>query len=219
MEDVSAQADEPSKWHKTSVWVRIVIAIVLIGTYAYVFVWRFPECTIVKVSDVPADKLSTTTTCAPPEIGSGSIILLLLLLALLILPEVSEVTIGNVTLKRMVKGVKQQAEAAQESVQSLSATVQSLQMRMEIGVNNSTSIFLTPQYAKELREFSAGHSTGTASNQNTIADQLEDSVEWLTGRIVRDWERVKSRLNLDNRLQVQKDASTPEAEALTSIHR
>lgn len=130
-------AGSPAPWRRT----RLVAAFLLLASYAAAAIWWYRECSVVQVGSEPA-----ATTCSPPTLTSAVVLALLLLVVLLLWPDISEVTVLGVTLKRKVEQAKQaaaeartEAAEAQDEVRNLATAVQTLQVQLNAVVLSSAS--------------------------------------------------------------------------------
>lgn len=106
-------------------WIVLLLGLVAYGAAA---LWWHRECTVVKVVE-PNSDLTTTTTCAPPTSTSAVVLAMLLLVLLLLWPDISEVTVLGVSLKRKVEAAAKEAAEAKDQVAALTQLTQSLQVQ------------------------------------------------------------------------------------------
>ncbi|MGY4856322.1 hypothetical protein [Cryobacterium sp. AP23] len=119
--------------------LRLWLGGVLLVGYAVAAVWFYREC--ISVRTVDADGLVTSqATCAPPTLTSATVLVLLLLIAALLWPDISEITVLGVSLKRRIADAESRAEAATVGVDDLRATVQLQQIQIDAAITaNSTA--------------------------------------------------------------------------------
>ena len=210
-----------------------VAAVVLVG-YAIAAVLVYRECSTASTTGAPVDKLAVVTTCAPPTLTSATVLALLLLLVLLLWPDISEITVLGVTLKRKVEEAKQDASAAKDEVAEMRLQLVSVRSSAESAVAVATQAAATAA--------SSASANVTINNQWRRADQrvlreeaervpnstLEahadgslfvDDADWLTGRIIREWDRLQGALNVAPDLTVRADIATKSGVALTNARR
>lgn len=131
MTDINAateNVDAPAAWRRT----RLIVAFLILAAYAAAAIWWYRECSVLRVGTDPAE-----ATCAPPTVTSATVLVLLFLVVLLLWPDISEITVLGVTLKRRVEQAKQAAAAASSEateakaeVRNLTTTVQTLQVQL-----------------------------------------------------------------------------------------
>lgn len=121
----SEEAVKPT-WARTR--LAIALALLVIGVVAAILNYR--ECTDTETLDAD-DSVVTLTTCAPPTVTSATVLLFLLLVVALLWPDISEVTVLGVSLKRKVAEARAAAEAARQSVEHLRDVVQYQQTQID----------------------------------------------------------------------------------------
>lgn len=120
--------------------VRLVVAVLLLVSCSLAAIVFYEECVTTRTGGgVP------TSTCHPPEVTSPVVLAILLLVALLLWPDLSEVAVLGVSLKRRVDAAELGAKRAQEDVASLHTTIQLQEMRIEglAEANSSASANIT----------------------------------------------------------------------------
>lgn len=109
---------------------RLSAVFVLLVAFAIAAIWAYRECTVVRTVDTN-DLASSEVTCAPPTITSATVLIVLLLVVALLWPDISEVTVLGVTLKRRIAAAESKASAAREGVDDLRATVLLQQVQID----------------------------------------------------------------------------------------
>ncbi|WP_159440975.1 hypothetical protein [Agromyces cerinus] len=184
-------------------WIRWALAVAAICAVITVIASRYRECSETTTTAANGD-ISTVIACAPPSLTSASLILLLLLVGLLLWPDLTELTVGGVTLKRKVAEAAQKATDAKEKAESLATTIQILQARIDTfafsNASASNNIYFgrewTPteseriqRQAAEAGEFGAEAQSGRGPLENMSDDKLQTTV-------IREWESLSGRLDL-----------------------
>lgn len=147
---------------KARAWrpLRLSLVFLILTAYGAAVLWLYRECSVLSTVAANADT-TTATTCAPPTASSATVLILILIVVLLLWPDISEVTVLGVTLKRKVEEAKKDAAAAKEEVGTLSLLVQSLQVQISSMVvstaaaassANISQSFVLPDYPWNSRE-------------------------------------------------------------------
>jgi len=106
----------------------IALGLLIIGVVTAVLGYR--ECT--DTGTLKADNsVVTLTACTPPTVTSATVLLFLLLVVALLWPDISEITVLGVSLKRKVAEARAAAESARESVDHLRDVVQHQQTQID----------------------------------------------------------------------------------------
>lgn len=201
--------------------LRISLVFLILTAYAIATLWLYRECSVVSTS-TPDAVATTETTCAPPTVTSASVLVLILLVVLFLWPDLSEITVLGVALKRKVEEAKNDAAAAKEQVGALSQLVQSLQIQITstaASASISQSFFLpdypwgkseserVQQSVRELKK-ERDENLRSSSAQGPIATDpdrtgaiyLESlqkkSDDELKMILLRDWENLSSLLGI-----------------------
>lgn len=170
-------------------WARtrftIALALLAVGVVAAVHYYR--ECTVAETVKAD-DSVVTLTTCAPPTVTSATVLLFLLLLVALLWPDISEITVLGVNLKRKVAEARAAAESARESVDHLRDVVQHQQTQID------------------------AVTTATATNTTNI--HLGDGalLEDLRGRLRKQAEDVREEQHRDPTPNIEPSSDVPESE-------
>lgn len=118
---------------------RLSAVFALLVAFTIAAIWIYRECTVVRSVDING-LASSEVTCAPPTITSATVLLVLLLVVALLWPDISEVTVLGVTLKRRIAAAESKATAAREEVEDLRTTVLLQQVQIDAVVSaNSTA--------------------------------------------------------------------------------
>jgi len=118
--------------------VRLSAVLALLATFAIASIWIYRECTVVRSFDIN-DLTSSEVTCAPPTITSATVLIVLLLVIALLWPDISEVTVLGVTLKRRIAAAESMASAAREGVEDLRSTVLLQQVQIDAVASASST--------------------------------------------------------------------------------
>lgn len=203
--------------------LRLLLVFLILIAYSVAVLWLYRECSVVSTVAANTDP-TTVTTCAPPTASSAMVLILILLAVLLLWPDVSEVTVLGVTLKRKVEEAKADAAAAKQEAATLGQLVQSLQVQLNSVISTAAaasasinqSIFL-PDYpwndrqsdkvrqsVDDLRrEFDeqrkasaepAGTKSRTYSSDLASFESLSD--DSLKMRLIHEWEEFNSILGI-----------------------
>jgi len=194
--------------NKNSRTVRLTLVAVLLVGFAAAAVWFYRECQV--VLKTVADVSEQTSTCAPPTVTSATVLIVLLLVVALLWPDLSEVTVLGVTLKRRIAAVEIKADAVEDRanviddrVSQLQTVVQSLSLRVDNTISNSVRAevnFYGPSDRRDVEE--------EAKRLNTPLVPLnmsDEDVHWYArvGRLLDVWETLRLQLALDPRGRVQ----------------
>lgn len=163
----------------------IALTLLVIGVIAAVRYYR--ECSVVKTVNAD-DSVVTLTTCAPPTVTSATVLLFLLLVVALLWPDISEITVLGVSLKRKVAEARAAAESARESVAHLRDVVQHQQTQID------------------------AVTTATATNTTNI--HLGDGalLEDLRGRLRKQAEDVREEQHRDSAPNLEPSSAVPDSE-------
>lgn len=136
---MSSAPEKPSSRPWPRIRQLLALAFLLFGVYAAV--WLYRECTR---ADALKDDGSvvTLTTCASPSLSSATVLLFVLLVVALLWPDISEITVLGVSLKRKVEQAQAAAETARESVDNLRQMVQFQQTQID-SVTSATATSTT----------------------------------------------------------------------------
>lgn len=132
----------PPAPRRTGLRVRTGIGLAVLFAFGALLLTGFRECSVVTAVNAAtgaATKTSTTTTCTPSPVSSALVLVVLLFVVVLFWPDISEVTIGNVTLKRRVEEARSEAKAARAEADRLVDVVASQQIRID-GFVSTTSL-------------------------------------------------------------------------------
>jgi hypothetical protein len=232
MTKTTAEVDTPPA-HRTEHWfwnsqskprrvLRVVWRIIRLAAFVAVLLWSAGYlaneanriCTAVVRSGFEA---ATTTTCAPPGLDSPLTLGLVLFAILLLWPDLSEIGVLGITLKRQIASAADSAKRAEQAATSLSAQVSqwiltsstsSASSSTELNVYTSSDAN-TVTRAAEAKEQSRDLGTDASALKGASEDEL-------VGKIVRKWAELQEGLQLDNRLRPKPDDSTKYASRLSS---
>lgn len=123
----SIMSSQPRK-----IWrlIRLGVAAMLLVLYAVSVLTFYKECSIV-TSESSSTGTLLQTTCQSPTVTSANVLVLILLVVLLLWPDISEVTVLGVTLKRRVAEAEAEAQKAKEDVAALGISLQLQQTRID----------------------------------------------------------------------------------------
>jgi hypothetical protein len=157
-----------------------------------------------------------TETCAAPGLDSPITLGLLLFAILLLWPDLSEVGVLGVTLKKQVAEAVDSAKKAEQAATSLSA-----QVSQWVLTSSTSSAFANTEfnvYTSADANTVTRAAEGTDRSRDTTADATaltNASEDELVGKVVRKWAELQEALELDNRLRPKADHSTERASRLT----
>jgi hypothetical protein len=185
---------------------RLIAAASILVFYAIGAIWFYRECTAVR-SYTHGQLQSTELTCAPPDLTSASVFALLLLVAALLWPDISELTILGVSIKRRIAEVESKAAVAKDTVEQLRVALQAQQVQIDAAVSsNSTSTvnnFIDPgiwddrkrDQLKEEVQRAAGHHGGPEPARSQYEGEDEAT---LRVALLSQYERLTTALGLNS---------------------
>ncbi|GAB3296527.1 hypothetical protein GCM10027427_18060 [Pseudoclavibacter terrae] len=189
---------------------RLLAVFALLVTFAIATIWIYRECTFVRSVDIN-DLASSEVTCAPPTITSATVLLVLLLVVALLWPDISEVTVLGVTLKRRIAAAESKATAARKGIEDLRATVllQQVQINAVVRANSTASAVVHnhfgsdawgPDERQRLREESARVANDAggyrADGPPEERDRVASSVAELKMELLEKYEALADVLDL-----------------------
>ena len=125
---------------------RQYLAVALILLYAVAAIWFYREC--VEVLSTDATGLTTSTaTCSPPTLTSGTVLVLLALVGALLWPDLSEVSVLGVGVKREAERAQQTAESVREGLNDLRTVVLTQNNQIDLNATSSASNQIYVNYA------------------------------------------------------------------------
>lgn len=197
---------------KSSVWVvhsgrlpRYLGLAALLAGGLLVGALYYRECLEAVTVAVNGD-VSRVTTCAPATLTSGPLLIFLLLVVALLWPDLAEVTVLGVNMKRQVEAAKAAVEAAEERVGLLEQSIQVQNLRIQTLTTataaNYTVLsfdgrFLNAERAQEIRELASEASENEAPELTSPTDLAEVTDEALKLQVLAKWESLVSLLDLD----------------------
>ncbi|MGC0369516.1 hypothetical protein [Microbacterium sp. SLBN-111] len=208
------------RWFRHGRWVA---ALVLLVT-AF---WLFSSGTLRECSDVTTksqttqagattDVNGTVTSCGPSPAGSGAGLVALLLVAALFWPDLSEITVLGVTLKRRVAEANKKSEEAAAVAEDVKASISVLQARIDnlnfavasntnnISVHVDRGEYFTTSDSRRLADETDRDAPGRSPLDTASYSEYE-----LIGRVITFWASLTQALNLDGRLEVAPDGLSP----------
>lgn len=138
---VSDTATRPTISGKPSTYwrpLRYSLVGIFLAIYTVVVLYPYRECSVVKTV-AESGAISTETSCAPMGLDSASALALILIVGALLWPDLAEVTVLGVNLKRRVAVAEQKVKDAEGSVRDLTAQVQTLVLRVDSASSSAAS--------------------------------------------------------------------------------
>ncbi|MFJ2370708.1 hypothetical protein [Microbacterium sp. NPDC087665] len=163
----------------------IALGLLVIGVVTAVL--GYHECTVTGTLKAD-DSVVALTTCAPPTATSATVLLFLLLVVALLWPDISEITVLGVSLKRKVAEARAAAESARESVDHLRDVVQHQQTQID------------------------AVTTATATNTTNIHLGDGAALEDLRARLRKQAEDVREEQHRDHIPNFEASSDVPESE-------
>lgn len=175
-------------------WARtrhgIALGLLAIGATTAALGYR--ECSITGTLKAD-DTVVALTTCAPPTVTSATILLFLMLVVALLWPDISEITVLGVSLKRKVAEARAAAESARESVEHLRDIVQYQQTQIDA---------VTTATATNTTTIHFGDGTRLEEVRGRLRKQAEDVREDTRGEPAQDSEHPPTDLS-DSELKIR----------------
>ena len=131
--ETKSEQQSTIKQRSVGACVRHSIAFVLLAVLAVGALWLYKDCTVTVSAGV------TTKVCAPPSVKSAGVLLGILLVLTLLWPDLAEITVLGVSLKRKVAEAVNQATAAESKAVQVENALQLQQLRID-SVVSSTSV-------------------------------------------------------------------------------
>lgn len=197
---------------RTRFWriFRLSIAALLLLGYACAAVWLYRECTAVRTTAADGS-VSLETTCAPPTLTSATVLVLLLLVGALLWPDISELAVLGVSLKRRIETAQAAADNAADGLASLRDVVQFQQTQLEAVTTASASSILNLNFGdtsglteeqktrlqKQADEARTETPSPSASDETLNSEILADAD--LKLRVLADYEQLSEALGLESR--------------------
>lgn len=187
--------------------IRYMALVVLLVAALLAVAFFYRDCVEVVTKAVNGD-LSTVTTCGPPTVSSGPLLVLLLVVLGLLWPDLAEVTVLGVGLKRQVEAAKNAVEATQGRIGLLEQSIQVQNLHIQTLASSSASNytvlnldgrFLNAERAEEIRELvKATGPTSAAEAADLRATSADPSAsdETLKLEILANWERLSGLVGL-----------------------
>lgn len=159
---------------------------------------------------------ATTETCAPPGLDSPITLGLILFAVLLLWPDLSEIGVLGLTLKRQVTHAADSAKKAEQAATSLSAQLSQWILTSSTSSASSSTEFNVYTSADAHTVTRAAEGAERSRDKNPGGGSLENiNEDELVGKVVRKWAELQELLELDNRLRPKLDDSTERASRLS----
>ncbi|OBG37465.1 hypothetical protein [Mycolicibacter heraklionensis] len=164
------------------------------------------------------DKTTVTKTCNGPTVTDASVVAVALLFALLLAPDMSEVGVFGVSLKRRVFAAEKKASDSEAKAEKLESQLQIQNLRVDMLAQNvaaataqaTNNVFLytsedikkiDSQLPKKAEAFTRGDVTEPtvadwSSAEDTETAEKEKSDARLVTRIIENWEVLAASLDL-----------------------
>lgn len=120
---------------------RYIVLLVLLVGYS-VGAILYQECTVTRSVDA-LSKVSTTTVCAPPTVTSAVVLVVILLAVILLWPDLTEITVLGVSLKRQVAQATARAVEAEKKVTVVEKALQVQQLRIDTAITSAATATAT----------------------------------------------------------------------------
>lgn len=120
---------------------RYVVLLVLLVGYSF-GVTFYRECTVTHSVNV-LNKVSTTTVCGPPTVTSAVVLIAILLAVILLWPDLTEITVLGVSLKRQVAQATARAVEAEKKVTVVEEALQVQQLRIDTAMTAAATATAT----------------------------------------------------------------------------
>lgn len=191
-------------------WIRYPLALILLlGSLAAVYFGWLRERTIVdeRVLDVSADTeiVTTTTTSIDPTLTSASTLLLVLLIAALLWPDLTELNVFGVGLKRKIETVAQEAAGAKAESAQLRQTVNELKVEILRVETRSLAASHSESRAEAKVEFVSRSLNDLVGGDVPAATALDTG---LVSQVITKWTELSGRLHLNDNLVVKLEVRT-----------
>lgn len=190
------EVEKGASWRRT----RLTIGFLVLAAYAVAAIWWYRECSILSAGGEP-----TKSTCAPPTVTSATVLVLLLLVVLLLWPDISEITVLGISLKRKVEQAKQaamdaksDATEAQNDVRDLTATVQTLQVQLNTVVLSSANSSAAATISQSILVPDVPWSAGASAEVQKSVLDLQREVSRNDQSDPRSPARSRAEMNLES---------------------
>lgn len=208
--DDSVSSRGAAPWRRT----RLCLVLLALAGYAAASMTFYRECAVVETTNKASQVVKTVTTCSAPSVSSGTLLVLLLLAVLLLWPEISEVSVLGVTLKRRVEVAEREAAGAKDDARALAGVVQTMQVQVNAAVANSAAAVASSNTTVHVWGKGDAEDLSTLAAEAVRLHEAQAAVEdvprekfqdgdWLAGKVVRNWETLRDRLRLDARMGVR----------------
>ena len=209
----------PSKWwsvftkHVGRLPRYIVLAIVLVAALsAIAFFYR--EC-VSETTTAPNGDITQVVTCSPPTLASSALLIVLLMVVGLLWPDLAEVTVLGVGLKRSVKAAIDAASVASEGVQTLSRVVEVQQVRLDAmaiaAATANVNLYFGAAELPQLKEAAAKVEEDAKELGVAKPDLGEVEDDSLKIKVIRSWERLNDLLDFSGaRLRADRIGGDPD---------
>ncbi|WP_131829160.1 hypothetical protein [Mycobacterium numidiamassiliense] len=201
---------------RASVFKLIRWAIAIGGLLTFVVLLlgnRFEVCKV--ESGAGKDGATVTTTCGGPTVTDASVVAVGLLLVLLLAPDMSEVGVLGVSLKRRLEAAEQKATDSEAKADRLESQLQMQNLRVDTISQNfaaaqaTNQVFVVTSDAikqadTRLPDKIDAFSRGEALTPNTVVPSdpsvgTDTPDPFLVSRILENWEILNASLNLQPR--------------------
>ncbi|WP_146086921.1 MULTISPECIES: hypothetical protein [unclassified Rathayibacter] len=185
-------------WRSGRFW-RMTVALILTIGYAIAAVWFYRECSGIRLYEGGALQ-STSLTCAPPDLSSASVLALVLVVVALLWPDLSEIAVLGISLKRRVEAVEAGGEVIRDEVELLRNTVQLQLVQQDASASASTTTstiihnYPTPWNAEDSLNLQGVSGSGTGlAPESTGSSKEERSNSDLVVDILREYESLATQ--------------------------
>ena len=203
--------EQRTRWANAFRFIRWGIAIggLLIFT-GLLLKGSFEICKVETATD--KDRTTVTNTCDPPTVTDASVVAIALLIGLLFAPEMSEVGIFGVSLKRRVEAAESKASQSEAKAERLETQLQMQNVRVDTLTQNVAAasaqgignLYIMSGEKLDnvdsgLREKAERFSRGEMPVSTAGAFQLREDLRpdpTLVSRIIQNWEILAASLDL-----------------------
>ncbi|WP_143413242.1 hypothetical protein [Glutamicibacter sp. BW78] len=190
-----------AKWRTA----RHLIAAVLLLVLAVGALWFYKDCTVTQSGGV------STRICTPPTVTSAGALLALFTVLMLLWPDLAEITVLGVTLRRKISKAADDAAAADRKVSQVENLLQLQQIRIDSVVSSSSVASASSnntfhfsggewsqQESERLRKYKDAVSPESdgESDSESVQATSNYSEDDLAMHLIREYEELSKLLNI-----------------------
>jgi hypothetical protein len=172
----------------------------------------FQTCNVETVSG--SAPTTTKETCNRPTVTDAGVVAVTLLIALLLAPDMSEIGVFGIALKRRLEAAEAQAVKSEAKADKLETQLQLLRIETvaqaaasaQVSVHNDIGGFLRSEEGRELKvrdsalsqqvNSTAGSDGAQTSTPRTYAQDISDDRAQSAMKLISNWEILAASLNL-----------------------